>query len=196
MIADPHWLLMLKFNPVLTHHKFPLWTVPLPSSEPFPLGPGFEAAPLNEWNSRVDGLWESACRLHACQVIRNTRSLPWKIGREDYQVLAVERGGELVGLVASRAKGDAQWLICDVVASDLGPSLRATLAAACNLAHSWTPPEGERPLRKVAILATPALEPTLRELGFSRDRYDFPLVVHRIDDSIPDPSRWYVSAND
>jgi hypothetical protein len=200
MIADPHWLLLLMFNPAMTHHKFPLWSLPLPIAGPIALGPGVEASPLGAWDGRVDGLWEAASRIHACQVIRNTQSLPWKVGRGDYHVLAVERRGELVGLVASRAKGDAQWLICDVVSADLGPSLRATLAAACNLAGGWNPPAGERPLRKVAILATPALEPVLGELGFSRDSYDFPLVVNRLGDSVPapsvDPSRWYVSAND
>jgi hypothetical protein len=200
MIADPHWLLLLKFNPDLNYHRFPFWSLPLPLPQPLPLGAGFEAAPLGAWDHRVDGLWEVASRRHGCQVLRNTQGLPWKVGRGDYELLCVERRGELVGLVASRAKGDAQWLICDILSADLGPSLRATIAAACNLAHSWTPAAAERPLRKVGILATPALEPVLRELGFSRDVYDFPLVVHRIDDSVPaslvDPARWYVSAND
>jgi hypothetical protein len=200
MIADPHWVLMMKFNPNLKLHKFPLWSLPLPLSRPLPLGAGFDAAPLGPWDDRVDALWQAASRLHGCLVLRDTRALPWKVGRGDYEILCVERRGELVGLVASRCRGDAQWLLCDVLSADLGPSLRATLVAACNLAHAREPAPGEPPLRKVAVLATPALEPALRELGFARDRYDFPLVMQRIDGSIEaarvDPARWYVSAND
>jgi hypothetical protein len=200
MIADPHWLFLLKFNTGLVHHRFPLWSLPLPLGGALPLGHGFDAAPLAGWDERVERLWERASKLHRCLVVRNTSSLPWKVGRGDYEVLGVERGGELVGLVASRAKGDAQWLICDLLSVDLGSSLRATLAAACNLAHSRTLTPSEPPLRKIAILAPAALEPMLRELNFGCDNYKFPLVVHRIDDSLAqpdlDPSCWYVSAND
>ncbi len=200
MIADPHWMVLLKFYAKLLHRKFPLWSRALPLGGTLPLGHGYDAAPLAGWDDRVDRLWEVGSRLFGCLVVRNTASLPWKVGRGDYEVMGIERGGELVGLVASRAKGDAQWLICDLIAADLGPSLRATIAAACNLADARAATAGEKPIRKVAILATPALEPVLRELGFAPDRYDFPLIVHRLDDSIApsllDPSRWYVSAND
>jgi len=44
------------------------------------------------------------------------------------------------------------------------------------------------------------MEPVVRSLGFVRDAYDFPFVVHILDQtiSIDDvaPPRWYISAND
>ena len=44
------------------------------------------------------------------------------------------------------------------------------------------------------------MEPVLRALGFLRDAYDFPLVVHVLDPSLTrhdiSPAGWYVSAND
>ena len=106
-----------------------------------------------------------------------------------------------MGLVASREKGDRQWLICDLLAADDGPALRATLAAAANVAHEESVARsGANELRKVAVLATSVMEPVVRSLGFMRDEYDFPLVVHVLDKSLPAddvrPERWYVSAND
>jgi hypothetical protein len=47
---------------------------------------------------------------------------------------------------------------------------------------------------------TPSMEPIVRGLGFVRDDYDFPLVIHVLDESLRaedvNPSRWYVTAND
>jgi hypothetical protein len=44
------------------------------------------------------------------------------------------------------------------------------------------------------------MEPVIRSLGFVRDQYDFPLVVHVLDQKLRaadvNPSRWYVTAND
>ncbi|HEV7903616.1 MAG TPA: hypothetical protein VGO96_07235, partial [Pyrinomonadaceae bacterium] len=99
-------------------------------------------------------------------------------------------------------KGDRQWLVCDVLAADAGESMSATLSAACNVAHgkSVAAAESDEVIHKVAILTTPVIEPIVRDLGFARDDYDFPLAVHILDESIaPEkvaPSRWYVSAND
>ena len=123
------------------------------------------------------------------------------MGGSCYTVLGVERGGELVGLVASRQKGEHQWLICDLLAASAGDPLRATLAAAVNVAHSRAlEPAAAEPVRKAALLVTPTLEPAARDLGFAREDYDFPLVVHALDPRLPPeevaPEHWYVSAND
>ena len=92
-------------------------------------------------------------------VVRNSKTLPWKLGDADYDVLVIERGGELVGLSASRRKGE-QWLICDVLARDLGDSLRATLAATVNLANVRAPAFNlaGKPVPKVTVLATPSID--------------------------------------
>ena len=85
--------------------------------------------------------------------------------------------------------------------ADGDESLRSTLAAACNLAHARSVGAStEQPIHKVAVLVTPPLRQAVEQLGFARDAYDFPLVVHALDPAIDKkdiaPERWYVSAND
>ena len=126
--------------------------------------------------------------------------LRWRVGVPLYDVTAVERYGELVGLVAGREK-DGQWTVCDLLARDTGPALRTTLAAACNLGHVQSLlPNRKNPLRKVALLTTTALAPVAADLGFARDAYDYLLLVRVLDPSIANedaaPDRWYVSDNE
>jgi hypothetical protein len=202
MVPDSRWARLFKMFPFLQTGSFPLWRLTLPTAAPLALGRGFTSAPLASWDDgRVDELWSAARRLHGCMMVRDAKVLRWKLANATYEVTAVERGRALVGLVASRAKGDRQWLICDLLAADDGDSLRATLAAAANVAHAEALARtGAQEIRKVAVLATPLMESVVRHLGFARDAYDFPLVVHVLDDSLQaenfNPSRWYVSAND
>ncbi|HET6980365.1 MAG TPA: hypothetical protein VFI24_28780 [Pyrinomonadaceae bacterium] len=206
IVPDERWAGFLKrSNPLLAMAgmklaSFPLWSFPLPLTNGLlPLGEGFTASPLTTWD-KVDQLWEAARKLHDCLVVREASVLRWKLAQATFKLTAVERGGELVGLVASREKGDRQWLACDLLAVD-EVALRATLAAAANVAHEESATRDEsKELRKIAVLATPFMEPILRSLGFVRDDYDFPLVVHALDKSLTadevSPERWYVSAND
>jgi hypothetical protein len=201
MVPDPHWLPFFRVFPMLQCGSFPLWSRSLPLSVRLPLGEAYRAAPLQTWDERVDRLWRATLRLHGCLVVRDTRMLPWKVSHGEYNITVVERQEELVGLVVSRRKGERQWLVCDVLAADSGESLRATLIAVTNVAHAMAVvAPAEDPIHKVAVLTTPVLEPVLRELGFARDAYDFPLVVHVLDPAIAShdvaPARWYVSAND
>lgn len=201
MVPDSRWVRFFRMFPNLHCGSFPLWRIDLPLAAPLPLGEGFEVKALAGWDERVDRLGKQWASLYGCSVVRDSRTLPWKIGGGEYIIQSIERNGEMVGMVASRKKGDRQWLVCDVMAADDGDSLRATLAAVANLAHeraTAAPPE--RPIRKVAALITPVMERVARELGFVRDAYDFPVVVHILDSSITKemvaPARWYVSAND
>lgn len=207
IVPDERWVGFLKRGSVmlrmagLRFASFPLWSCPLPlSGGPLPLGEGFTASPLTTWD-KVDQLWEAARKLHGCMVVREASVLRWKLAQAAFTVTAVERGGELVGLVASREKGDRQWLIFDLLASDDGPALRATLAAAVNAGHEEAVSRvGPNELRKVAVLATSVMEPVVRSLGFTRDEYDFPFLVQVLDKSLRaddlKPEHWYVSAND
>ncbi len=194
------WALALKMFKI-KYASFPLWSLPLPlTSGLLPLGDGFTASALTNWDE-VDQLWETSRQLHSCMAVRDAGALRWKLAQAIFTVTAIKRDGQLVGLVASREKGDRQWLICDLLAADDGAALRATLAAAANVAHDESlARSGANELRKVAVLATPVMEPAVRSLGFVRDDYDFPLVVHVLDKSLPAdavrPERWYVSAND
>ena len=202
MVPDARWVRLFRVFPFLRCGTFPLWRLPLPLAAKLPLGDGYEAAPLDAGDARVDRLWAAWRGLHGCQVVRDSRTLPWKLGDATYEVVGVERGGELLGLAASRRKGDRQWLVCDLLAADAGDSLRATLAAVANLAHDKAleaDATGGNPVRKVTVLTTNVIEPAARALGFVRDDYDFPLVVHVLDPSLKEdinPARWYVSAND
>jgi hypothetical protein len=206
IVPDERWVGLFKRWATLfrmfkvKYASFPLWSLPLPlSGGVLPLGQGFIASPLTSWD-KVDQLWERSRKLHACMAVRNAGMLRWKLAQATFTVTAIERDGELAGLVASREKGDRQWLICDLLAADDGPALRATLAAAANVAHDESVARaGGKELRKVAVLTTSVMEPVVRSLGFVRGDYDFPLVIHVLDKSLRDdvkPERWYVSAND
>ncbi|CAN5846367.1 hypothetical protein BH23GEM7_BH23GEM7_05920 [soil metagenome] len=203
MVPDPRWVPFFRLFRNLYAGTFPLWSLRLPLASPLPLDPAYRVVELetSTLDDRVERLWEATSRLHGCTVVRNVAALRWKLGQEEYSILGIEREGELVGLVASRQKGDRQWLICDVMFADAQESLRATLTAASNLAHEQArAADPAHPIHKAAVLATPVMEPVVRSLGFYRDDYDFPLVIHLLDKSIPRdevaPSRWYVSAND
>ncbi len=202
MVPDRRWARLFKMFPFLQTGSFPLWRLALPTAAPLPLGEGFTVSPLGDWDARVDRLWAAWRKLHGCMVVRDSRTMPWKLGDAQHELVAVERGGELVGLTASRRrKGEEQWLVCDLMAADSGEALRATLAATANLAHAKALESvgAEKPIRKMTVLVTPLMEPAVRGLGFARDDYDFPLVVHLLDESLKasvHPSRWFVSAND
>lgn len=203
MVPDPRWVRLFKMFPFLKTGSFPLWRLDLPLEAPISLGEEFTSAPLQVWDERVDRLWEKAQKLHGCMVVRDSKTLPWKLGVAQYDLLAVERHGELVGLTASRQrKGEEQWLVCELLAADNGDSLRATLASVANLAHSKVAESHTRttPIRKVTLLVNTAMEPVVQSLGFVRDDYDFPFVIHVLDESLSaddvKPENWFVTAND
>lgn len=203
MVPDPNWLRFLRMGSIVNCGSFPLWSLAMPLAAPLPLDNGYTIRPLDVWDQRVDDLWHKSSRLHGCQIVRDSQVLAWKVGRGGYRVIVVEREGEMVGLVASQQKGaeDRQWLVCDLLVADAVDSLRNTLIAVTNLAHSEAIiPDRETPIIKVAVLATPIMEPIVSSLGFVRDAYDFPLIVHILDSTISKdevaPTQWYVSAND
>jgi hypothetical protein len=202
MVPDPRWVRFFKMFPNLQAGTFPLWRIDLPLSKELVLPDGYEVTAATQLTGeQIDRLATTWSTFHSCSVVRDSRSLPWKIGNGDYEILQVERAGELVGLVASRRKGDRQWLICDVMAADLSDSLRATLTAVVNLAAERArAADAEKPINKASVLGTNAMEPVLLELGFARDNYKFPMVIHILDLTISkedvESSKWYVSAND
>jgi hypothetical protein len=201
MVPDPRWVRFLKMFPGLQSGKFPLYSLPLPLAAPLALPEGFRAQPIERFDERVDALWALASSQHPVALVRDAAALRWKVGRGDWEVLGVFSGDSLVGLAASRQKGDRQWLVGDVVASDLDRALRATLIAVALLADRRAKAASpEKPVHKVALAVTPALEPAVSAVGFRRDNYDFPLVVQTFGDGLPPesvaPPRWYISAND
>ena len=123
--------------------------------------------------------------------------LRWRSSRPGFETTAVRDGGDLIGLAVSRTSSK-QWQICDLLTRNGTDALQSTLAAVCDLAQRRF--TGDEPYRKVAILATPFLQGALKTLGFERDAYDFPLVVHALSPELPldriAPGRWYASAND
>ena len=199
-MPSARWIGFFQRLPHLRYTQFPLWSVPLPFSGMLPIEKGFAVSRLVRFDERVDRLWHAAAGLSGCLGVRDARMLKWKLGTPYYEVAAVEHDGELVGLVAAQEK-DGQWSIGDLLAADRGASLRATLAAGCNLgqAHALLP-NRKTPLRKVALLTTPAIEPFAAQLGFARDAYDYLLLVLVLDPSMAvedvAPERWYVSDNE
>lgn len=201
MLPDPRWLRLFKMFPATQTGTFPLWSLGLPLDKPMVLSQEFSVVPFKASDERLNHLWKKSSRLHNCMLLRNAAMLRWKISGHAYTTIAIERDGELVGIVASRQKGDRQWLICDMLCTDAGESMHATLAAASNVAHEKSlRGEGKEALHKVAVLATPLMQPVLQGLGFKRDNYDFLVAVEILDKKIAAedvaPSRWYISGDD
>ncbi len=201
MIPDPRWKRIFKMFPNSQTGSFPLWSLPVPLNEPIALNKVYTAAPLEKWDERINQLWEKSSRLYGCTLVRDCAVLRWKLADPNFTTTAIERDGELVGLVASLHKGDRQWLICDMLCADAGDSMRATLTAASNVAHEKSlVRHGKETIHKVAVLTTPLMEPVVSDLGFMRDAYDFLIAVRILDQNIAaedvNPSRWYMSAND
>lgn len=200
VIPDPRWRRAIQMLPDVQHATFPLWSLPLPLASIFPLAPGYTASELTNWDHRVDKLFEKAATQYDCIVVRSADALRKKAGPPEFEVLGIEHSGELVGVVASKQKGDRQWLICDCIAANT-EAANESLKAVCNLAHDRSMyARAATPVLKTAILATPQMQPILKELGFRRDKYDFHLFVKILDDSLSpadvNPANWYLSAND
>jgi hypothetical protein len=204
MLPDPRWARIIGLFPFLQTSKFPLWSHALPLKNLKKLDEGFTITPVEPSDKRIDGLWLKASKQYNCMMVRDTRMLPWKTSHGSYQTMGVFKDNELVGLFAYIKKAkDHQWLITDLLTADTGESLRATLMACCNWLQGQLMdlPENEKTvLTKIALLATPVMEPVLKEIGFYRDDYDFVFVVHLLDKKLDkmqvEPAQWYVSAND
>jgi hypothetical protein len=200
MLPDPRWRRAIQMFQGMQQASFPLWSIPIPLARPFILRSTYEAAELSAWDQSVDHVFERTAAEYQCMVLRTADALRIKAGPPEYKVLGVHRSGQLVGVVASKQKGDRQWLICDLIATD--PEAAAeTLKAVCNYANDRpSDPHHEPQISKAGILAVPRLLPILEQLGFERDNYDFHLFVKLFTKEFTqaevDPSQWYVSAND
>jgi hypothetical protein len=198
-LPDPRWLSILRRIPRMNCRRFGLSSMPLPVAGLPRMPFGFTTTELVRWDRRVDQLWTCFSeRLPLACSERNAAALRWKVGGGDYSVQGIYAGAELVGLVASREKGDRQWLICDLLTRDDGDSLRATLAAVCNLAQCKASAEGTRAPRKVSILRLPYLDPILQEFGFVQDNYTFTHITFVLDPKLIGLGQhdWYLSANE
>jgi hypothetical protein len=202
MVPNPGWVRALHRVPYLSVGSFPLWSLSLPLKSSMDLGSGFCVGVLDAGDERIDALWHHASRHYRCQIVRDRRGLEWKFTDPDTaSILGVERDGELAGLVVSTLRGDRQWLVCDLLTLDTGDAMRATIAAAVNEGHNrCLRTEPHKPLHKVAILATPLMQPVLHHLGFQQDNWSFPLVTASFSDRLcrddVAPEGWYVSATD
>lgn len=204
IMPDPRWARLFYLIPGATVGNFPLWTLKQWSAIASQLPEGYSAEDISPDDSRLDELWNQSVHLHGCSIVRNSTFLPWKLSHHNYQLTGITHNHQLIGFSASLYKHtDKQWLICDVVARNGDEALRITLQASCARAalfRSAMSPEEQGDLQKVAILATPLIERVVAEIGFEKDNYKFPLVVHALDGGIPKkdlaPERWYVSAND
>jgi hypothetical protein len=212
MLPDPRWARLLMQGAFLQSTTFPLWSRPLPLGElagekpggPAAMPQGYSVTPLAPDDNRINKLWQHTAQLYPCMVVRDTRILPWKMSQEAYRLFGVFEQGKLMGAFAVINKRSSnQWLIADVLSADARQALSATLQAACLVSAglcAQLPADEQAAYRKIAVLSTPTMEPVLQALGFSRDKYDFMLVVQLLSEKLrPEdvaPEQWYVSAND
>jgi hypothetical protein len=172
--------------------RFPFWSRPLDAAPVAPAGHEFATAVSAD---EIDALW-ARCRGELVCTVRDARTLAWKGLFAPLRIEGVRRDGELVAVVASRAQGDRQWLVEDLLAVDD----RAKAAALAAVVRTAQEESGVRELRKVGALVTPGLESASAQTGFAPDDFTFNLLVNPIDRAYPveeiQPERWYVSPND
>lgn len=92
-------------------------------------------------------------------------------------------------------------MICDPLTVDNGDSITLMLKRACNyVRNEIVIHKIEQKSYKVCILATPLMEERVRQIGFSKDAYDFVFAVHLLSDKVNKkqvaPERWQLSASD
>ena len=201
MLPDPRWVRGFRFLSDIQIGDFPLWSIPLPTKEKFVLPDGYEVEPINATDEKIDLLWAKNSRLYGCSLPRNTQTLSWKTSHGDYKLVGIFYQGELVGLSTSTVKEkDKQWLICDMISSDGDETLLAIIKATCNAAHDFVTSQTGTAVEKAAILATALIEKNIKQLGFKKEKYKFPIVVQLLDPKLSKqqvaPERWYASAND
>lgn len=105
MVPNPSWIRLMKMFPNFHTAKFPLFSKPLAQCASMGLDPEISYNSLNPADPRIDHLWKQFSTLHRSMVVRDTRILPWKIGKGDHEVLGVERAGKLIAMLALRARG-------------------------------------------------------------------------------------------
>ncbi len=203
MVPHPRWTGLFRFQPMAQLKTFPLHSLQFPLDSAFALPDGWSAYEIESWGASIDDLCERWSPQYQCGIVRTAQVLAWKARIGEHRSLAVHRRGELAGVVISKIKGDRMWQVCDMITADDSDALKATLIAAILDGARFGDDAGlppEKKMRKTSILATPLMQPVLAELGFSRDDWNFPLVVERLDDSISAddvaPEKWYVAADD
>lgn len=204
MVPDPRWARIFQIFPGFQTASFPLYSRAFSGEQPVPaLSAGYALEEIGRDDPGIDLLWDQARNLYPCMITRDRGTLHWKNSHRGYRYTGVTFGGRLVGLFVSLIKAaEKQWLLCDLLAADSGASLLNTLKAAIIRGyedHLSLAAADRAGLGKIAVLATPLMRPMLEQLGFTPDNYRFTLVVHVLNDLLPEvvaPERWYISAND
>jgi len=202
MVPDPRWIRAFKIFPFFQIAKFPLWSKNLPLENTYDIPEIYNVEEVEFGDPRMDKLWESASANYQGMVVRNNEILKWKVSHAKFYMKLICCQSEPVGFFAF-ARKDKQYLLADMITKDNEESLKVTLSAACNYAHtlfSSLSPEGQEKIQKIAVLATPPIEAQAKELGFFRDNYDFSLILHVLDEELKvkglTPEHWYASGND
>lgn len=198
-LPNPIWMTFLRRNPEVRLGKFSLYSYN-PNGCPAPTLPSnITATKADLTDPRVDTLWRRFSTLYPCAVVRDSSFLSWKIGKGDDEVIAVEQDGELLAILAMKAKGNQQLLINDLVYAGHEQPLEAALLVAIQSAIEKVS-AGNSGIAKVALLGCEPMIPILQKIGFRTDSYNFPFAVRALDPSIQldsiDPARWYLTAND
>lgn len=208
MLPDPRWARAFKLYSNLAFEKvllenFPLWSLKLTENYFEDLPKEYTVEDIPATDHRIDMLWEQARNFYGNSLVRNSKTLTWKLSHKKYKTIGVLKNNILIGFSASfYRREDKQWLICDMIVKDqeaLCITVRAHYQQA--LMFKKTLPEDEHDrLEKLAILATPAIQQITKEMGFKKDNYNFPMIVHIIDSKLNantvKPELWYVGAHD
>jgi hypothetical protein len=195
-LPDPMWLPFFQSLYRFASAEYRCLVAPLAGAEGGPSG--WPAGPLTEFGPEHEALWEAArARLPIhCGVRRTPGWLRYRNGAHLVVEVRDPREGVLAGYVSVQRQ---TGLVRDLVACRA-----AALAPVLEAARRWLAAQPEGPTRlqanAIKVMEMPALEPALRELGFTPVDYHFAFVCDPLDPYLPaeavDPGRWYVMPGD
>lgn len=169
-----------------------------PARQPAPGPEPLVAIPAISYGPEFDALWRTAVDTFPirCGVVRDAGWVKYKNASHIALEVRDLRSGTLIGYSATRRQTS---LLVDVLArhpDDLPAVIRA---GARWLAEHGTDERGAA-LRELKVMATPALRPAIRSLGFEPIDYTFAFVCSRLDSALAAeevaPERWYVLPGD
>jgi len=192
-LPEHAWLRILRLAPRFGQTRFDSTTfgcseLPLAASS---LPGTVEARPVERFGPEYEELWEEARESFPirCGVVRDGSWLTFRNSGRIALEVRDAADGSLVGYSATKR---GTGLLADVLARRPGRLTEVIAATA-----AWLAADESRGITHLKAMRTPALEPALRELGFTPVDYRFAFTCNALGGAPGgEPGSWYVMPGD